>query len=156
MSEHDAETFGLPTDRQSRARYIRLDDATHNYADIGDAKWYEKMVYVLDNGEDVPAAIPWRPPDLWAAITTTLANRILDEIDAGLDGGKRRYSAAAQATDRAAWKVVTRHVAMTQAQARAVIRTWVKNGVLVRGEYTDPSNRRTCQEVRVNAAKRPG
>jgi hypothetical protein len=160
MSEKDAESLGQATDRKTRTRYVRLDDPKHNYADIGGAKWYEKVIYVLDNTEAIPAAIPWSPPNLWAAITPAVANRILDDIDAGIDtgleGGKRRYSAAPQATGRAAWKVVTRHVSVTEAQAREIVRTWVKNGVLVRVDYTDPIERRTCQGVSVDAAKRPG
>jgi RecA-family ATPase len=50
MAEKDSETLGLPIDRKSRSRYMRLDDAKLNYADIGEAKWYEKIPYDLDNG----------------------------------------------------------------------------------------------------------
>ena len=44
-----------------------------------------------------------------------------------------RYSDAPNATDRAAWKVVLEHAPdKTETQAREIIKTWVKNGVLVR------------------------
>jgi hypothetical protein len=156
MSEEDAEAVGLPTDRKSRAAFVRLDDAKQNYAAIGEAAWYEKVLYTLDNGEAIPAAVPWEAPDMWSAIPVAVANKILDDIDAGLDEG-HRYSAAHQATDRAAWRVAQRHVAsLTEAQARSVIKTWLKNGVLIREDYTDAVEGKKRQGVRVNQAKRPG
>jgi hypothetical protein len=155
MSEADAEFLALPKDRKSRMRFFRLDDAKLNYADVADAKWYEKVVYSLDNGEAVPAAVPWAPPDFWRGISISLANQILDEIDAGLNNGKDRYSAAPQATERAAWKVVLRHVpGLNEKQARKIISTWVQNSVLVRDDYVDAEGHQR-QGVRVDPANRP-
>ena len=91
MSEDDAEALGVAKDRMTRSSYVRLDDAKQNYAAIGDARWFEKVVYALDNGEHVPAAVPWKAPDMWDGISTSMANKILDDIEAGLEGG-RRYS----------------------------------------------------------------
>jgi hypothetical protein len=157
MSEQDAEGFGLPTDRKSRERFVRLDDAKQNYADIGEAVWYEKALYTLDNDEILPAAVPWHPPDFWEKILPALANRILDDIAAGIDGGKQRYSDAPAATDRAAWKVVTRHTpSLNETQARKIIQTWGKNGVLFRQKYHDEPARKDLLGLYVNNAKRPG
>jgi hypothetical protein len=156
MGEKDAEVLGSPTDRKSRSRFVRLDDAKLNYADIAEAVWYEKTLYTLGNDEIVPAAVPWKAPDIWQAISTTVANKVLDEIDAGLDGG-HRYSTAPSATGRAAWRVVQRHIpSFTEPQARAVIKTWLKNGVLVREDYQDAAEGKKRQGVRVDNAKRPG
>jgi hypothetical protein len=70
--------------------------------------------------------VPWEAPDLWKEIPASVANKILDEVDAGLDGGKQRFSDAPAATDRAAWRVVARHVpSLTEERAREVIKTWV-------------------------------
>jgi len=157
MSEDDADALGLPKDRKSRSRYVRLDGAKSNYAAIGDPGWYEKVLYQLDNGENVPAAVPWTAPDMWRAVPPAIANRILDDIDAGLDGGKHRYSAQPTATKRGAWHVVLRHVAsLTQKQARKIIRTWVNNGVLIEDAYEDKAEGKKWNGLRVNNAKRPG
>ena len=122
MSEEDAEMLGMANDRKTRSAYIRLDDAKQNYAALGEARWYEKVVYALDNGEHVPAAVPWQAPDMWDCITVAVANRILDDIDAGMEGG-RRYSDAPNAEDRAAWKVVVAHVpSLNEKQAREVVK----------------------------------
>ena len=128
--------------------------AKQNYASLDDAIWFEAALYTLDNGEVVSATVPWQPPDFWSAITTSLANRILDEIDAGLDNGTRWYSAAPAAKDRAAWPVVIRHIgSLTEAQARKVIKTWHRNGVLVERAYDDPVDRRERSGLFVNHAK---
>jgi AAA domain len=157
MSEADAEVFGMPKDRKNRARYVRLDSAKQNYASLDDAIWFEAALYTLDNGEVVSAAVPWQPPDFWSAITTVIANRILDDIDAGLDNGTRRYSAGPAAKDRAAWPVVIRYVAsLTEAQARSVIKTWLRNGVLFTDQYDDPVDRKKRSGLSVNNAKRAG
>ncbi len=157
MSEQDAERFGLSTDRKNCSRYVRLDDAKQNYSSIGEAVWYEKIPYDLDNGETVPAAVPWQPPDLWEGVSTSIANAILDELDAGLDGGKRLYSDHPRATDRAAADVVLRYVSrLNRAQAREIIKTWIKNGVLYRESYDDEVERKQRQGLRVNRLKRPG
>ncbi len=72
MSEEDAKALGMPADQKSRSHFIRLDDGKQNYAPIGEAAWFEKTVYELDNGEHVPAAVPWSPPvDLVSLETLT-------------------------------------------------------------------------------------
>lgn len=156
MSEEDAEALGVGKDRLTRSSYVRLDDAKQNYAAIGDARWFEKVVYALDSGEHVPAAVPWNAPDLWDSIGSAVANRILDDIDAGLEGG-RRYSTGTQTDDRAAWKVVVAHVSsLTEKQARKVIMTWLKNNVLRSDTYHDAVLRKERSGLYVNAANRPG
>lgn len=156
MSEEDAKLFGLPTNRKDRAQYVRLDDAKQNYAGFGDGEWYEKVLCDLANGEAVPAAIPWVPPDFWRLIPSFTANAILDAIDEGLPQGSR-YSPAPQAKDRAAWPVVIKFVAeLTEKQARAVIATWLKNKVLAARTYYDPEHRHDRAGLFVDPTRRPG
>jgi hypothetical protein len=59
-----------------------------------------------------------------------LPNRILDEIEAGLSNGSR-YSDAARAEERAAWRIMLRHAPeTTEEQAKEVIKTLPKIGTL--------------------------
>jgi hypothetical protein len=82
-------------------------------------------------------------------------NAALTEIDAGMSNGQR-YSDAAAARDRAAWKVVQRHCPdRTEAQCREIIRTWLKNGVLYAEDYEDPVKRDARSGLRLDASKRP-
>ena len=62
MSEADAAQFGMPTDRDARQPFVRLDGAKQNYAPLSAAEWFEKVPTTLANGETVPAALPWEPP----------------------------------------------------------------------------------------------
>ena len=73
MTEDDAKSFGLPTDRKARSNYVRLDDGKANYSGVDDAAWFEKILYTLDNGEMVPAAVPWQPPSAKMASLEDLA-----------------------------------------------------------------------------------
>ena len=92
MSEDDAKAFGLPTDAKSRSLFIRLDSAKQNYAALADAEWFQKMVHVLDNGEHVPAAEPWMPPEAKAASQFDLAT-LVEAIKRGsATPGREPYS----------------------------------------------------------------
>jgi hypothetical protein len=149
MSEAEREQFGLmESDRRS---LIRVDSAKVNIAPPSiEARWFRIVGVPLNNGTElyphgdiVPTAEPWTPPDIWAEISTSIANDILDRIDRGLADG-RRYSAAAQAGEaRAAWRVVqTRFPQFSDEQCRKVIATWTKSGVLETRDYDDPIQRR--------------
>jgi AAA domain-containing protein len=163
MSEKEAEKFEISEDE--RRRYIRLDSAKVNIAPpLDDAKWFRLVSVNLGNatamypgGDNVQTVEPWEPPQLWSGLTGALLNRILTTIDAGLPDGNR-YSDANSATDRAAWKVVHERVSSykTEKQCRDVIKTWVKNGVLVSKAYTNPVSRREEKGLFLDPSKRPG
>jgi hypothetical protein len=157
MSDEEAVSFAMPRDRQSRARYVRLDDGRQNYAEIENARWYEAIGYKLDNGDTVAALVPWEPPDMWDGIPTSVACKIIDEIDAGLPNGQR-YSNANAAGRRAAFHVVIKRADghITEKQARKAIQTWIDNQVLVERAYDDPVVRKTRQGLFANPARRPG
>ena len=92
MSEDDARAFGLPTDAKARSLFVRLDDAKQNYHAIRDAEWFQKMPHSLDNGEIVPAAEPWTPPEVKIASQFDLA-AIAEAIKQGSSTpGREPYS----------------------------------------------------------------
>src|SRR5262249_35743006 len=127
------------------------------------AKWF-KLVGVrlgngtklYPNGDEIQTVEPWDPPETWADLDTALLNQILTAIDDGMPDGER-FTDAPNAKGRAAWRVVAKHAPhKTEAQAREVIKTWVKNGLLVPTDYDSPQARKTVQGFRVDASKRPG
>jgi hypothetical protein len=98
---------------------------------------------------------PWIPPDTWGDLPSDLLNRILTEIDAGLPDGDR-YSDAASAKNRGAWKIVIKHAPnKTDHQAREIIKTWVKNGVLESRDYWSTVYNKDLTGLWVNPVKRP-
>src|SRR5262252_2762434 len=161
MSDDEAKTFGLtPADRRA---YIRLDSAKVNLVPgTAPAAWFKLVGVRLENGnnlypngDEIQTVAPWDPPDTWANLPTAALNAALTEIDAGLPNGQR-YSDVPAARDRAAWPVVHRHCPdRTETQAREIIRTWVRNGVLYREDYDDPIDRKERKGLRLDANKRP-
>jgi hypothetical protein len=128
------------------------------------AKWFRLVGVQLDNsnidplyshGDNVQTVEPWTPPEIMEGFDTEQINRILDKLDAGLADG-RRYSDGPRAEDRAAWKVITDAMPeKTEAQAREIISTWLRSGLLERKDYSDPAQRRKVKGLYVNNAKRP-
>jgi hypothetical protein len=107
------------------------------------------------HGDEVQTVEPWTPPNVWAGLSHIKLNEILTELDKGLPDG-RRYSAHNQAADTAAWRMIKAHAPeKTEAQARSIINTWVKNGVLVVESYYDPIRRKHAKGLRVEQTKRP-
>jgi hypothetical protein len=160
MTEDEAERFGIDAD--ARKDYVRLDRAKANIVRRSIKAFWVRMVSVnlgnlteqYPDGDEVQAIEAWIPPAVWADVTDEQIDAILDEIDKGLDGG-RRYSDAPNANDRAAWRLVQQHCAdKAEAQCREVITTWVENGVLVRKNIHDPDRREKAKGLFVVAEAR--
>ena len=161
MSEDEAKQFGI--DPLDRRWYIRLDNAKANIAPPSlHATWFKLVSVRLDNSNDnypngdyVQTVEPWMPPNIWASVTAVTLNAVLTEIDAGLPNGQR-YSNSNSAKDRAAWRVVQKHCQNhTEDQCAEIIRTWVRNGVLVNEEYDDPIEHKKRKGLKLDTTKRP-
>lgn len=160
MSSQEANAFGIP--EQERHQFIRMDSAKVNIArHMSQAKWFRLIGVAIGNatelyphGDEVQTVEVWTPPDAWADLSADIVASILTTIEDGLSDGNR-YTDAGSATKRAAWKVVVKHAPdKSEAQAREVIKTWVKNGVLVRYEYDNPVDRKRAEGLRVDPEKR--
>jgi hypothetical protein len=161
MSLEEAKSFAL--DETMRRSLIRVDSGKVNIVPpMADAKWFRLVGVPLGNGTDlypngdlVQTVEPWTPPDTWAGLSHDLLNRVLTAIDAGMPDGNR-YTDARSAKERAAWRVVLEHAPdKSEAQAREIIKTWVKNGVLVSGEYHNEKTRKDVTGLHLDTTKRP-
>jgi hypothetical protein len=162
MSTDEAQAFGVP--EKERRSLVRMDSGKVNITPpMAEAKWFRLVGVPLGNatemypnGDEVQTVEPWTPPDTWADLSCPLLNRILDEIDAGLPDGNR-YTDAPNVETRAAWRIVAKHAPeKTEGQAREVIKAWVKNRVLVREDYENPTTRKPVKGLRLDPTKRPG
>jgi DNA polymerase len=162
MSEVEAKQFGIELDL--RKGYVRLDRAKANIVRAIKASWYHLVSVQLDNstdqypeGDAVQALETWTPPDV-QDLDPDSGNRILDKIDAGMPDGNR-YSGAASAKKRAAWPIVAAEMSdMTEAQAREIIKEWLRRGVLISREYDKPNEghgSKKADGLFVDPAKRP-
>jgi 5S rRNA maturation endonuclease (ribonuclease M5) len=161
MSTDEAKAFGVV--EEERRFLVRMDSGKVNIAPpMCSAKWFRLVGVRLFNGnalypggDEVQAIVPWDPPDTWADLSSVLLNQILTAIDAGLPDGNR-FTDARSGGERAAWRVVVEHAAnKTEAQAREIIKTWVKNGVLVSYEYRNEKTRKDVTGLRLDTTKRP-
>jgi AAA domain len=162
MSPDEAKAFGVGEDE--RRRLVRLDDGKVNIAlSSTKPRWYRLASVNLNNGtaaypsgDNVQAIEHWSAPETWKGLSNALLNRILDDIDAGMEKGER-YSGAPSAKTRAAWRIVQRHAPdKTEPQCREIVKTWIANGLLVVEEYTSPNERKPFEGLRVHHSKRPG
>jgi hypothetical protein len=161
MGDDEANTYGIKPDE--RRAYVRLDNAKVNLVPgTAPAAWFKLVGVTLGNGTDlyphgdeIQTVLPWKPPELWADLSTTALNAALTEIDTGLPSGQR-YSDVPAAKSRAAWRVLQRHCpSKTEAQCREMLKTWVDNGVLYREPYDDPIDRKSRIGLRLDTSKRP-
>ena len=97
-----------------------------------------------------PLITPADVPALFLAATS-----VLRLINAGTPDG-RRFSAAPQAKDRAAWRLVQTAVpGLTDKAAKEVIDTWLRNKVLEIRSYHDPIDRRNYPGLFVTLLEEP-
>jgi hypothetical protein len=154
MTEDEAEQCGVLPD--ARRAYVRLDPAKTNIAPSAyGAVWFQIIGVDLGNGtadyphgDNVQTVEPWKPTSVFDGVSVSLANAILDKLDAG------NWSAYAGAKERAAWQVVRELTGKEEAACKIVIKTWVDNGVLVSEAFKDGGKGRSAMRVRV--VKRPG
>jgi hypothetical protein len=161
MTADDAKQFGIPAEQ--RDLYVRLDSSKVNIAPpSGTATWFKLVGVRLNNmtddypaGDEVQTVERWHPPKTWEGVSTAQLNAALTDIAAGLDNGQR-YTEGNKTTARSAWPIVQRHCPdRTEPQCREIIKTWVKNGVLVSDDYDDPETRKAVKGLFVCDAKRP-
>ena len=161
MSADEAKLFDISPEEQHS--YVRLDKGKVNIAPPARiAKWFRLVGVAIGNatdaypqGDNVQTVEPWTPPEIWQDLDTIMLNRILDTIDAGLPDGNR-YTNAAKAGEREAWRVIAEHAPeKIEAQGREIISTWVKTGVLVVKSYQNPKTTKSVKGLYVVAAKRP-
>ena len=149
MSEADAKEFGLPTDITARSAYVRMDDAKSNYAPLRSAQWFEKVPYTLDNGETVPAAVPWTPPEAKAASDNDLA-ALKTAIEEGCPGGEP-WSKKLSSEPRSVRALLEQYKFRGHAAQRAALAKLEAEWGLMTAQLTTPvtgQRRRVCGSAR--------
>lgn len=149
MTDEEATRCGV--DPRHRRRFFRLDSAKQNYAPIEEAEWFQRVVHVLDNGEEVAAAEPWTPPSPWDGLGWPQIDAILDRIETGPSPGE--FYTAARQSSRWVGHVITAF-GRTEQQAATIIKAWVTSGVLTESSYPSPALKgKSTACLRVDAAK---
>jgi hypothetical protein len=158
------EATELNVSDEDRRHLVRLDPGKLNITvPATKADWFRLVSVKLGNGDavhpngdEVQTVASWDAPDFWAGLTISLANQILDVLDAGLPDG-RRYSTAHNIGDdtRRAWRIVLDFAPdLSEAQAKMVINEWLKRKIVESRDYDDPTQRKPQKGLFV--LRRPG
>lgn len=160
MSTAEAALFDIAA--KDQPAYVRVDDAKVNITPHSTAAMWFRLVGIplgnkndiYPNGDNVQTVERWYPPDTFAKLDSSAIERILNKIEAGpYEGGK--YSPAANAKERAAWRVVQEFCPdLTDKQAKHIVKTWLDNRVLVQRDYKDPKDSHDHPSLFVG--RRPG
>jgi hypothetical protein len=158
MSPEEASRFGIAD--KDRRRYIRYDDAKVNISPYDRTAWFKLVSVPIGNadetytdGDYVQTVECWEPPDAWQGMTGAITNLILDKIEEGMPDGER-YSGAATARARAAWKVVAKVADKKEGPSRVIIKAWLDSGLL-REEPYKTKKREEAMGPKVDDTKRP-
>jgi hypothetical protein len=162
MPEEEAERLGVAAEK--RHSYIRLDDAKSNMAPKAEkAQWFHLAPVALGNGtpdypngDTVTALESWRPPSVFQDVTSAQVNAVLDIIDQDFEPGIL-YAGTRRGPANRRWAglVLTKRLDVTEGQAKQMIETWMKSGLLFEVEFVDPNHRKKATGVKVNHTKRP-
>lgn len=161
MTAPEAEQLGVAA--AERWRHVRLDDAKANLAPLAAARWFRLATVALGNatpeyphGDQVAAIEPWRPTSPWAAHSPSELNRVLDQLAAGPAPGCR-YAPSRRGRTQSRWAgdVLVQQLGVNEAQAAAMVETWLKTGLLLAASYHDAEQRRIRMGVVVDDRRRP-
>ena len=141
MSEDEAKALGIPD--ATRKHYFRVDGAKANYSPLGEAEWFERQAYELDNGELVAAALPWNPP------ADFVNDIVLDSIKAAIAKGLHGepYTFANQASPRALKQLCIKH-GITTADGQRLVKAQLETAGFVTVKYRRRSDRRQASGIR--------
>jgi hypothetical protein len=144
MAKEEAEKFGI--NEEDRHSYVRMDKGKVNITPPSrKAMWFKLIGVSIGNsneiypsGDEVQVAQSWTPPDVMFGLSNAQVAKILNIIGEGMENGSR-YTHVGSAKSRAAWKVVVDvEPKLNQKQAGEVIKTWMKEKVLVSKPYQNP------------------
>ena len=162
MNEDEAKQFGIPA--EARPLYVRLDSSKVNIAPPSDkATWFKLVGVKLDNattdypaGDEVQTMERWYPPETWQNDHCRPTQCCADRHRCRPAERPALFGRRGCKGERAAWSIVQRHAPdRTESQCREIIRTWIKNGVLLEPDYHDPVTRKLQKGLEVCNEKRP-
>lgn len=160
MTDEEGERFGVPEDQ--RSAHVRLDSAKSNMSRPGRANWFRLDSVSLGNGrglhprgDSVQCIEAWKPPSVWESASPADLNVALDAISRGPADGVFYTATARGGSKHVASTVLCDLLDLTDAQAKEIIATWLKTGLLVEFTYQRPRYPRESVGVRVDDTKRP-
>lgn len=163
MSVEEANALGVDPDE--RWRHVRLDMAKANLSPRADqARWFRLESVGLGNatetypaGDHVQAIVPWTPIGPLADLSTPEINAVLDRIADAFNRAEPYAPDKRGSSGGARWAghVLMEDAGRTEPQAKAILKSWLANGLLEIVAITNPRDRKPMRGLRVIDVKRP-
>lgn len=143
MTEDEAGLAGIPQDQ--RGFYFRTQNDKANLAPPERAEWFRMNNVDLANGDKVGVATPWNWPELFDGISTAKAQAVQRAV---ADGRYRKDPRSEEWVGHLVAKIVGMDADTDRQRLNAVLKTWLKEGILkvVEGE-DEKRNTRMFVEV---------
>lgn len=142
MSQKEADDFGQPEGH--RKLFFRIDGAKANYSAAQDAEWYELVIHELDNGEHVPAATAWAPPNV------TVTPEIITAAIEALRIGKHGEPCTEGNRSPAFYRIAFRDAGIPDGRAHEVLQTLKTNNLACLKMWRDPESRKFRERIWVS------
>lgn len=154
MSDREGEAMGIDPTR--RSWFVRVDDAKGNMsAPAAEADWYERHSVELAQGDWVGVLAPWSPPDPFDGLGVERAREVLFALDRGLEDGQRWLVTKNANSPRWGGSLLV-DMGLSEGAAKAILRTWMSNGLVTVGTYRNPVRRRDESGIFVDLEQMPG
>jgi len=154
MNEHEADNLGV--ERIDRQAYVRIDGGKANLSPpASGAEWFRLANVHLPNGDYVQAASHWTPPDPFEGVSLADLLRVQEVIKAGRGEDAEGWRADIQTGDAWVGRAIGQALGLDvgrpreAAHARALLRTWLASGALVKAERSINAKGKTVPFVEV-------
>jgi hypothetical protein len=117
-----------------RRGYFRANDGKSNYGPLGGAEWYRLVAVELANGDNVATVEAWKMPGVFEGVTTA------DMMKVRVMAAEADYRNDPQSADwigNAVAEVLDLDVVADKKRIKALLKTWIGNGVLKLDRRTD-------------------
>ena len=140
MTTDEAKAFGI--EESERRWHVRIDPtAKANMLPPADkALWLRFHSHNLPNGDQVGVLKPWIPPNAFEGLSLEAINRVLDQVEKAAEAGDP-YRTTAQ-SERWIGNLIDKELDRPDGQAKAIIKEWKKNSVIVEFDYFDESRKK--------------
>jgi hypothetical protein len=121
-----------------RRGYFRANDGKANYGPLGGAEWYRLVAVDLPNGDNVATVEAWKMPGVFEGVTTA------DMMRVRVMATEADYRNDPQSPDwigKAVAEVLDLDVVEDKRRIKALLKTWIGNGVLAIEQRVDAETR---------------
>jgi hypothetical protein len=136
MTHEEAELAGVPIDQVGF--YFRVQNDKANLAPPEKAEWFRMNNVDLANGDQVGVACPWQWPELFEGISTDNAKAVQRAV---ADGKWRKDPRSNEWVGHVVARALGLDTDNDRKRLNAIIKEWLKNGVLKEVEGQDEARR---------------